>query len=152
LSLNNPLTAVSTSIVDSPRWLLLKSMLATSRPRTALVFFLVILLALLPTGFAFAAGALVGALPETVSHGLDSPAGSRLSTALTVVGVLFVAQQILASAMNGFGDALARRVVGHHVQRLMRATTSPATLAHLERPTYLDQIALADPSSKPEAT
>src|SRR5688572_9122739 len=127
-------------IVRSPRWLLLQRMPATSVPLTTAVALCLILNAALPTAFTLVFGGLIGAMPEAVEQGAGSPAQERLTFWLVVLGLIFVAQQSMMGLTFTVAECLGRRVMGDHARQVMRATMRPAGLAHLERPSSLDQI------------
>jgi len=126
---------------------------AASVPLTIAVALCVVLTSSLPTGFTLVAGALVGALPEAIAQGLGSAAGDRTMVALGALGLIFVAQQILAPLQATAADALGRRLMAVNARQIMQATLGPAGVAHLEESGYVDQIfrALPEQSVGPRA-
>ena len=65
-------------------------------------------LALLPVGFIFATSAVVGAVPEAVAGGVDSPAWTELVRAFLLAAAFFVAQQCAAPFQTYFSEKLRR--------------------------------------------
>src|SRR6187399_180946 len=84
-------------IVGSPRWLLMRRMPASSLPLTIAVAVCITVNGILPTAFTLVFGGLIGALPAAVEQGPDSPARDQITFWLAVIGVIFVAQQMLVA-------------------------------------------------------
>jgi len=99
---------------------------------------------LLPAAFALATGALINALPAAVRDGLASSAGHRLVWWSIVVGGVFAVQQTLGPLRSTVvaGD-LGRRVTTGLADRQTATMLAPATIAHLEDPSFLDDAARA---------
>ncbi|HUR76640.1 MAG TPA: ABC transporter ATP-binding protein [Acidimicrobiales bacterium] len=102
-----------------------------------------LLVGLLPTVYKLATGALIGALPDASRDGAGSAAAGRVNVALVVLGVAFVAQQMINPVTNLVVDGLARRVTGLLRGRVITAAAAPPGIAHLEDPATLDQVMLA---------
>lgn len=98
----------------------------------------------LPAAFAVATGALVGSLQPAITAGLGSDSGHRLLAWAVAVGTLFALQQALATWRSTViaGD-LARRVTTELADRQTAAMLLPATIAHLEDPSFLDDATKA---------
>ena len=111
---------------------------------TAAVIFSIVATSLLPAAFAVATGALVGSLQPAIAGGIDGPAGRRLMVWAVVVGSLFALQQALAGwRSNVLAGDLGRRVTTALADRQTEAMLRPATIAHLEDPSFLDDAAKA---------
>ena len=130
-------------IVDSPRWLLLRNLPATSLPLTITVAVTVLAGVALPTALALLAGYLISTLPDAIEQGSDSPDSQRMLTAAVALGLTFLATQVVIFARSTAASALGRRFMGDHTRRVMAATLGPPGLARLEDPTYLDQVSRA---------
>ncbi|HVE95118.1 MAG TPA: ABC transporter ATP-binding protein [Acidimicrobiales bacterium] len=124
-------------------WHMLKMLPGASTKLT--VAAVVVLLAgiLLPNAFRIATGALVGAVPEAARNGAGSEAANDVRRALIVLGIAFVAQQLIGPLVGLTTDALGRRLNGHLRARVMAASALPPGIAHLEDPATLDKVALA---------
>jgi ATP-binding cassette subfamily B protein len=130
-------------IVESPRWLLLRSLPGISLPLTIVTAVCVLLNVALPTAFALLSGHLINALPDAIEQGPDSPASQRMLVAVAVLGLTFLFIQIVISVRTTAANALGRRFMGEHTRRVMVATLAPPGLARLEDPAYLDQVSRA---------
>jgi ATP-binding cassette subfamily B protein len=127
----------------SPVWELARRLPGASPRLAACVGALIAVEALVPTGRAIASGVLVGSLSGVLAEGFDSPAGRRFDLALGGLALSFVLQMSLPPWRSAASDALARRFMGATFERIMRATLSPPTVAHLEDPATFDQISRA---------
>ncbi len=128
------------------RWLLARGLPAVSRPLTALLGALIVLGVLRSLGFVLATGVLVGTVPDAISGGLDSAAGTHLMTALVAVVVLFVVGQVAEPMQSMVADTLGRRLEGHLRSRIIAASVGmhpPIGIGHLEDPRLRDLIARA---------
>ncbi len=114
-----------------------------SRGFTAAAVALLLMEALLPTAFRIATGALVGTLPAAVQGGAGSDAAHRVDVLLVVLGVTFIAQQVVGPLSALSVDALGRRLNGHLRARVMAAAALPPGIGHLEDPATLDKVMLA---------
>jgi ATP-binding cassette subfamily B protein len=123
--------------------MLVRELPGISRPLTLALAICVVVSAGLPTAFVITTGSFVGALQGVVQEGLASADRQHLLVLLTVLGGTFVAQQTIGPLQWTISDALGRRLMGATTHRIMRATTRPASVAHLEDPAYLDQITRA---------
>ena len=99
------------------------------------VLWWVLLLAggVLPAGFALATGAVVGAIDQ----------GRALGGPLALIAVTFVGMQIINPIHVAIGQNLGRRGADHMNDRLLRATTTPAGVAHLENPRLTNELSMA---------
>jgi ABC-type multidrug transport system fused ATPase/permease subunit len=113
-----------------------------SRKLTAITGALVVLSAILPVATAIAVGVLVGSVLGTARFGFGSPEGHKLLVAAAVMTGLFLAQQLIAPCLQHAADALGRRLDAMLSQRVMKATMSPPTIAHLEDAAMLDLVAM----------
>jgi ATP-binding cassette subfamily B protein len=103
-----------------------------------------VLVGVLPTAFKLATGMLISALSETRHAGVATPgAVHRVDVALVVLGVAFVAQQMIGPISGLVSDALARRVTGYLRSSVISSAASPPGIAHLEDPATLDKVMLA---------
>ncbi len=107
---------------------------------TAIVAVVVVIAAALPLALTFASGQLIGAIPGAVADGPDSSAGQAALRALALTGAVFVLQRLIGPLQGIVALQLAARVEDHLVERLMRAVSGPAGIAHLEDPATLDLI------------
>src|SRR4051812_46234658 len=130
-------------IVDSPRWLLLRCLPATSLPLTIAVGVTVVLGIALPTAFALLSGAVVNTLPDAIEQGPGSPGSQRMLSAVVALGLTFLVLQVVIFTRSTAANALGRRFMGDHTRRVMAATLGPPGLAHLEDPAYLDEVSRA---------
>jgi ATP-binding cassette, subfamily B, bacterial len=99
--------------------------------------------AAVPIGFSLGTGAAVGSVAGAAQSGFSSPAGQRLLASLLAVGGLFVFQQSLVPLRSALMEMMARRVRGSMYRRTIVAMLRPPTIAHLEDPELLDQVAQA---------
>ncbi len=111
--------------------------------RSALVAVLVLVNGLLPVAFIIASGRLVGSVPAALRDGAGSPAASRLVALVALAGALFALRQIAAPIRQQVVWELAWEVDLGLQQRVMKATTAPVGISHLEDPNALDRIAVA---------
>ena len=128
------------------RWLLARQLPAVSGPLTALLGALIVLGVLRSLGFVLATGVLVGTVPDAISGGLDSAAGTRLMTALAAVVILFVVGQVAEPLQSMVADILGRRLEGHLRTRIIAASVGvhpPTGIGHLEDPRLRDLITRA---------
>jgi ATP-binding cassette, subfamily B, bacterial len=118
----------------SAEWQLLFSAIARADRGLALAWWgLVVLRALLPAGFAVAMGVLVGAVQQ----------GRPLAVPLAVVGVVFLALQVLGPLHGDVGTSLGAKTGAWLQDRLIAATVGPPGIAHLERPELAADFSLA---------
>ncbi|WP_116998066.1 ABC transporter ATP-binding protein [Desertimonas flava] len=82
-------------------------------------------------------GITVGWLVNEIEH------GRGLGAPLTVFGLLFVAAQVVGPLHEAVGYSLGERVSTYLHDRLMEVTTSPAGIAHLERPDLIGDLTMA---------
>jgi ATP-binding cassette subfamily B protein len=110
---------------------------------TWLVGGLVVAGGLLPPAFSLATGALAQAVPPAVGQGMGSAAGHRVTVALVVATVAYVAIQVANPVRAMVAEILLRRIDESLAVDLMRAVSTPRGIAHLEDPHVLDQVAQA---------
>lgn len=94
---------------------------------------LLVLRGLLPALFAVAMGVLVGAVER----------GDDLSGPLALVGVVFVAMQVLVPIHQAVSADLGDRMLTWLSDRLITATTAPEGMAHLEHPELAADLSMA---------
>ncbi|HEX2513672.1 MAG TPA: ABC transporter ATP-binding protein [Chloroflexota bacterium] len=141
----------------SPRWVAAVEVTRLSPGLTLALALLTVLSALVPAALSLTMGALVAALSGAPPARLAGPLAARLPLPpppapaapevwlpLAVLGLLFVAYQVLAPLRGAVGDALGRRYKGQVQRRLMRATLHPPTVRHLEDPHLHDRVRQAD--------
>jgi ABC-type multidrug transport system fused ATPase/permease subunit len=122
---------------------LIRAMPQASLPFTLAAAIALVLVGLLPTVYKLATGALIAALPAATRAGAGSAAAHRVDIALAVLGVAFVAQQMISPLSGLVVDGLARRVTGFLRGRVISAATAPPGIGHLEDPATLDRVMLA---------
>lgn len=104
----------------------------------------VVLQAVLPILVLVALGRMVSDIPNTVRHGWDSAAGSRLEVSLVLVGLTFFAAMLTTPFHDWLAAAIKSRLTFAMQTRLMTAVSRPIGIAHLEDPAVLDRVALAN--------
>ena len=104
---------------------------------------MVVLNGVLPVAFVLATGRLIGAVPAAVRSGAGSKDASWLLVLVGVTAVVFVLQQTVTPVRENAVWQLAWYIDIGLQQRVMRATTAPVGIAHLEDPKTLDRIAVA---------
>lgn len=125
------------------RWETLRAVFRTSPLLATVVLGCVLVGAALPTLFTLITGEAVDAVGPAVRDGVSSPAGQRLTTAVALVGLLFVVEQTLAPIREAVTDFLGRRFRFHIFRRVTQAVLRPATIAHLEDPEIKDRLVKA---------
>jgi ABC-type multidrug transport system fused ATPase/permease subunit len=83
--------------------------------------------------FAVASGAVVDAVEQ----------GDDLTASLVFIGVVFVSMQVVNPIHVAVGQNLGRRAADWMNDRLMRATTAPVGIAHLEDPDLAAELSMA---------
>jgi ATP-binding cassette, subfamily B, bacterial len=116
---------------------------ATSRPLTLAVAAYTVAASTLPNIVLIAAGHLVGDVPATARDGLSSPAGHRMIVTLAVTGVAYAAALLLGPVESALSSVVKWRLVYRTQDRLIGAVSGPASIAHLEDPRVLDDLAVA---------
>lgn len=103
-------------------------------PRLAVMWwFLLILSGLLPAVFAVATGSVINAIDQ------DRP----LAASLIAVGFTFIAMQVVNPIHVAIGQNLGRRAADHMNDQLIRATTAPPGISHLENPELSSELSMA---------
>lgn len=98
---------------------------------------------LLPIAAVVAISLLVAAVPPAVTEGLGSPEADQLWVMLAIVAGVFVVQQSVGPFRRTLGEALGTKLDLMLRERLMRSTSGPTGMAHLEDPDTIDKITLA---------
>lgn len=126
-----------------PRITILRLLLKISWPLSLALLLIVLVAGLLPIVFVIATGVMIGAVPEALQGGFDSPAGRTLVLALVIAAAIFLAQQVFGPFQEAITETLARRLDGYLRARVMGAVSKTPGLAHLEDPRLLDEISIA---------
>lgn len=111
----------------------LRTLFRASPVGAALWVGLLILGGALPALFAIAAGAVVNATDQDLS----------LTGPLVLIGIVFVLMQIINPMHVAIGQNLGHRTADWMNDRLMRATTAPPGIAHLENPDLSAELSMA---------
>jgi ATP-binding cassette, subfamily B, bacterial len=109
------------SLRERPEWQFFAALPAADAPLAAAWWLVLVLRGVLPAALAVAMGALVAAVERR-----DSLAGP-----LTLVGIVFVALQVLAPLHQAIGANLGSRVAAWLYDRLTAAGTRPPGMGHL---------------------
>lgn len=96
-----------------------------------------VVLGVLPVVMSVATATVVGASPEVVADGLDSPAGDRLQLAVVVFVVVFAVSGVVRQFVEPVRERLSRRADGLVRERVMRASLGPVGVRHMEDPAML---------------
>ncbi|HEX4216248.1 MAG TPA: ABC transporter ATP-binding protein [Candidatus Dormibacteraeota bacterium] len=120
-------------VADSAEWRFFGALRHASPPLAALWWALIILRGLLPALFSIVVGVLVGAVQG--GHGLALP--------LVSMGVVFILMNALSPLHDAIAENLGSQTSRWLQRRLLGAATTPAGLAHLERPELADAMARA---------
>ena len=96
-------------------------------------------------------GLVVGAIPRAVELGLGSSAGHHLYVLLALTAGLTLSSTVLSLAQSLAQTSWQHRFKRVVQRRAMRSTMGRAGIAHLEDPSYVDELALATatPGSSP---
>src|SRR5688500_5184281 len=138
----------SSRLADSPRLLALRGALHSHPLIFTLVVLVTVLSALTPTAYSLATGALINLLTRIASDpanadGLNRFAVQAITSFVAVLGLLFLAQQLLGSVESVAADALGRRYMGGVYRAIMRAALHPPTIRHFEDPSLQDKVVQA---------
>jgi len=110
------------------------AVLPRADPRLALVWWVLLVLAgALPAAFAVAMGATIGAVQ----------AAGSLTTPLAVVGVLFVAMQVIGPIQNVVSQNLGDKVSSWLNAALIASCIGPPGIGHLEDPALAEDFTVA---------
>ena len=118
---------------QSAEWRFLGTFWRTDKRLTIVWWAFVALRAVLPAVFAIAMGVLVGAVQ----------AHRSLVAPLTVVGVVFIAMNVLNPVHGAMSSIFGAKVGVWLNDRLLRACLEPKGIAHLERPDLADELSRA---------
>jgi ATP-binding cassette subfamily B protein len=88
-------------------------------------------------------GRVVAAIPNAVLHGLSSPDGQHLITALAEAGAAYAVSLLRGPAEDALTAAATARVDAEMQRRLVRAVCAPVGIAHLEDREVLNQLSSA---------
>ena len=114
-----------------------------SVPLTGALVVLTLVSAVAPVAFTVATGVLVGHTASVIAGGGATSADLSRGVLLAIIaGALFAAPQLLNLARMEVMRVLGGLFEISLRQRVMRATTGPVGIAHLEEPKTLDQIAI----------
>jgi len=97
----------------------------------------------LPVAFVVATSVVIGRVPAAVEGGVGSPAWDVLVTAFVLGAVAFLTLQALAPVMTALNAAVRRRVDGHLRRQIIDLTSATTSIAPLEDPETLDELAEA---------
>ena len=117
--------------------------LRASRPLGIVLLCGVVLSPLLQVLFIVAGGRFVGAVPVAVRSGLDSPAGRTVLVRLAMLVALFIGQYVVNLVIEIVAASVGRRVDRQLKVDMADAALRPGSIAHLEDPTILDELAMA---------
>ncbi|HEY3872762.1 MAG TPA: ABC transporter ATP-binding protein [Actinocrinis sp.] len=115
-----------------------------SRPLSAAVVAWTLANAVIPTLVVVCLGAVVGAIPGTVEHGISAPQGRDLIIDLVITAVVYAFSLVTDSVGNALGTAARSRISGRLQRRLLDAVSTPVGVAHLEDSSVLDRLARAE--------
>lgn len=116
-----------------PPVVLLRTLFAASPVAAGWWVGLLIVGGALPAVFAVATGAVVDAVEG----------GGELGGPLAIIGVVFVGQQMIGPIHVAIGQNLGRQTGDWMNDRLLRATTAPPGMSHLEDPNLTDELSMA---------
>jgi ATP-binding cassette subfamily B protein len=109
---------------------------------SALLAILVLARSLAPLAFALAVAQVLTAIPDALRDGVDSAAGSRLTSAVVWMTVAFVVQQAAPMLSDMVSESgLGLRLTQALDQKLMRACIGPSGTGHLEDPAVTAPLA-----------
>jgi ATP-binding cassette, subfamily B, bacterial len=106
----------------------------------------VIATAVLPPLIVAALGFVVGAIPDSVAHGMGSAAGRHLIVTLVIAALIYAASLVADPVGGALGTAARQRVTSRLQARLLRAVSAPAGIVHLEDEETLNRLARAEGS------
>ena len=121
-----------------PSWRLLW---ASSRPLSIAVLAWAVLDIIDGPLVVVALGAVVGAVPGAIEHGMASSDGDLLIFALLVAALVYGFSLVLDPIGAALGTAARQRITGRLQARLLAAVSGPIGVAHLENTEVLDRLA-----------
>ena len=124
----------------APYWRIVRLLPVVSVPLSLALLGCVALGVIVPLAATLTTGALVGAVPDAVAGGPDSPQARTAIVALAAVGALFVFSRVLGAVRSTFAFSLGRRLDEHLRARVVVALNRPTGIAHLEDPSLRDLI------------
>ena len=111
-----------------------------SPPLCAALWTMAIATPFIPLASTLVTGALVGTVPAILADGLHSSAGAHLEALFAGLAALQVGRSLLAYA-QGLCTAALRMRMGQAVEEmLIEAASSPRGIAHLEDPSFADDV------------
>jgi ATP-binding cassette subfamily B protein len=123
------------------RWLpVLRLLPRAGLPTVLLASFFNAALGLLPLGFIYGMSLALERVPEALRAGGSGDAWNHVAAAFGLALGAFVLQQVLAPFQKVLGEAVARRVDGYCVRRLMSRAVTRAPLAALEEQQVLNLL------------
>ena len=122
-----------TGLRERQEWAFFGALRRAAPALTAAWWSVLVLRGLLPPALAIAIGQIVGAVE----------ADRSLAGPLTLLGVLFVALQVLPPLHQAIGANLGDRTAAWLNDRLMDATTTPPGIGHLEDPELTNDLTVA---------
>ncbi|RFS43458.1 ATP-binding cassette domain-containing protein [Micromonospora craniellae] len=99
-----------------------------------------LVLGLVPVAFVIATSLVIGAVPDAVTGGRNSPAWDRLVVSFLVASSIFVLQQVLAPVQVALGELMRRRVDGNVHERIMTTALAAVSIAPMEDQDALDAL------------
>jgi len=127
-------------VAGSPSLALVRLIVRSSPVLATALGAAVVASAILPFALTLAMGDAITAAGPAVDAGVGSDAADRLFDSLTVLGIVFVASQVLAPAIDPFADLLGLRVREDVFAETMERLFQPLTVAHLDDPTFRDVV------------
>ncbi|PWI41916.1 ATP-binding cassette domain-containing protein [Streptomyces sp. ICBB 8177] len=125
------------------RWAAWRMLWSASRTLSLAALALLAADAVLPSLTLVAMGWATGRIPAAVTHGVASPAGHALLWSLTLAACCFALSMLRGPAQDVVSAAARARLTAALQERLVRAVSAPAGIAHLEDPEVLDRLASA---------
>lgn len=112
----------------------MRMLAAASRKHFVGVVVATLLRAILPTGVILATGLVIGAIPDAVTQGFDSPAGDRALVAMGVLALSFVAAELAGVVAQYLQQALTAHYEVAVYDAVAASAGIPAGIDVLEQP------------------
>ena len=106
-------------------WRIVRLLPVVSAPLSLALLGCVALGVIVPLAATLTTGALVGAVPDAVAGGPDTPQARTAAVALAAVGALFVLSRVLGAVRSTFAFSLGRRLDEHLRARVVVALNRP---------------------------
>lgn len=126
-----------------PRALAVRLLWRTSKALTAALLVDVVSTSLMPVATALAVGAMVSVIPPAIEDGVGSTSADRLFIWLIVVGASLFVSMLVRPFHEWLAVTVKIRLTYALRSRLQHAVSGPIGIAHLEDPSILDRIAIA---------